>query len=97
MSTDTVRRFESSLDALDVGCTRTDPAGFPDALDAVLDPPAVGVPLGIDGVSLDGTPVETPPTPRLLREAETGVTPAGKAIAEYGTLVVDADATGCEP
>ncbi|WP_343749365.1 LUD domain-containing protein, partial [Halarchaeum salinum] len=46
---------------------------------------------------LQDTAVETPPTPRLLREAQTGVTPAGKAIAEYGTLVVDADRAGAEP
>ncbi|QLC34762.1 LUD domain-containing protein (plasmid) [Halarchaeum sp. CBA1220] len=89
--------FESSLDRLEVGWTRTTPDGFGDALASAIDPPAVGVPLGIDGVSLDGTAVETPPTPRLLREANTGVTRAGKAIARYGTLVVDSDPEGTEP
>lgn len=93
----TVSTFESSLAGLGVGCTRTDADGFAEALAAAVEEPAVGVPLdGYDGVSLDGTPVETPPTPRRLLEAETGVTPVGKAVAEYGTLVVDSDPVGTE-
>lgn len=97
MSTETVSAFESSLDELDVECIRTDTEGFADALADAVEGTAVGTPLGIDGVSLDGTDVETPPTPRLLREADTGVTGVGKAIAEYGTLVVDSDPVGTEP
>ena len=98
MITDTVSTFESSLARLDVGCTRTDRDGFVEALDAVVEAPAVGVPLyGFEGISLDDTVVTVPPTPRLLTEAKTGVAPVGKAIAEYGTLVVESDAAGTEP
>ncbi|WP_435102855.1 LUD domain-containing protein [Halarchaeum sp. P4] len=97
MSSSTLSTFESSLAALDVGWTRTTPDAFADDLAAVVDEPAVGVPLGIEGVSLEDTVVETPPTPRRLTEAETGVTAVGKAVAEYGTLVVDSDPEGTEP
>jgi L-lactate dehydrogenase complex protein LldG len=93
-----VSTFESSLDELNVGLTRTDGEGFADALADVVEEPAVGVPLeGYEGVSLDDTAVETPPTPGLLEAAETGVTAAGKAVAEYGSLVLDSDAVGTEP
>lgn len=98
MGTADVQRFASSLADLGVSLTRTDPEGFAETIDALVEEPAVGVPLDrFDGLSLADTAVETPPTPRLLREAETGVTPVGKAVAEYGTLVVDADAAGAEP
>lgn len=98
MTPSDTRRFESSLADLGVSMTRTDAAGFASTLDSVVTEPAVGVPLdGYDGVSLDDTVVETPPTPRLLRTAETGVTPVGSAIASYGTLVLDSDAAGTEP
>ncbi|MUW13392.1 lactate utilization protein C [Halorubrum sp. CBA1125] len=93
-----VSTFEASLDELNVGLTRTESEGFADALSAVVEEPAVGVPLeGYEGISLDDTAVETPPTPGLLERAETGVTPVGKAIAEYGSVVVDSDAAGTEP
>lgn len=98
MSTADTRRFASSLADLGVSLTRTESAEFVATLDSLVTEPAVGVPLeGYDGVSLSETVVETPPTPRLLTEAETGVTPVGAAIAEYGTLVVDSDPVGAEP
>lgn len=97
MSTDTLGEFESALAGQDVGCTHTEADGFADALADVVEPPAVGAPLDIDGVSLDGTGVVTSPTPRQLRDAETGVAQAGAGVAEYGTLVVQSDVGGTEP
>ncbi|GGM60922.1 lactate utilization protein C [Halarchaeum rubridurum] len=90
-------RFESSLDAAGVAATRVEAADLADALDRLVEPPAVGVPLGIDGVSLDETVVETPPTPRRLKRAETGVTPVAAGVVEHGTFVLRSDANGSEP
>ena len=89
--------FESSLAGLDVATTRTDPDGFDDALAEALRGPAVGVPLGFDGVSLDDTAVVLDPTPAQLASATTGVTPARMGIASYGTLAVASDSAGAEP
>lgn len=97
MSTDTVSRFESSLSGVGVGLTRTAAADFAGTLEAELEPPAVGVPLGIDGVSLEDAGVNTDPTNGELRAAATGVTRAGKGVASYGTLVLQSDAAGTEP
>ena len=97
MSTDTSSAFESSLSELDVGCTRTDASGFADALRDVVEEPAVGAPLAGYDASLKETPVTLDPTPRRLRNAETGVTPIERAIAEYGSLVVESNAAGNEP
>lgn len=98
MSDTAVSTFESSLSELGVGFVRTDTDGFEDALASVVEEPAVGVPLDdYEGISLANTAVETPPTPGRLAEAETGVTPVGKAIAEYGSLVVNSDEAGTEP
>lgn len=97
MSTDIVSDFETSLADLDVGVTRVTTASFEDAIDQVVERPAVGAPLGIEGVSLGDVGVPTSPTPRQLQAAETGVTRARKGIAEYGTLVLQSDAAGTEP
>jgi L-lactate dehydrogenase complex protein LldG len=92
MARSAVSHFQSSLDGLDVGWTETDVEGFHNALDAVLEEPAVGAPLPFEGVSLpDG--VDTEPTPNALREAATGVTPVECAVADYGSVVVRAEGT----
>lgn len=91
-----LRTFEESLASLSVGRTRTTSDGFADALGEVVDPPAVGTSLPYDGVSLDGTDVETDPTPAQLRAATTGVTPVGGAIAEHGTVLVESRPEGDE-
>ncbi len=96
MRTDTIDQFASSLAAADVACTRVEAAEFAAALDDLVDTPAVGVPLDIDGVSLEDTTVEIPPTPRRLREAETGVTRV-HGIVDHGSFVIQADAAGTEP
>ena len=97
MATETVATFESSLDELGVGMTHTDRERFDDVLATILDEPAVGVPLRIDGVSLDGVPVTVDPSPAELRAARTGVTPVGMAIASYGTVAIESSAAGDEP
>lgn len=97
MSTDTVSAFRSSLAGRGVSCSRVAAAEFDDVLAETIERPAVGAPLGIDGVSLEGTHVTTNPTPGQLREARTGVTRAAKGIAEYGTLLLQPDAGGTEP
>ncbi|WP_049935453.1 LUD domain-containing protein [Haloplanus natans] len=98
MSAADTRRFESSLSDLGVSLTRTEADEFAATIDSLVTEPAVGVPFEAhDGLSLADTVVETPPTPRLLKAAEVGVTPVGKAVAEYGTLVVDSDPVGTEP
>ncbi|WP_435146071.1 LUD domain-containing protein [Halobaculum sp. P14] len=97
MATDTTTRFASALETAGVECTRTETAGFESALADAVEGTAVGAPLGIDGVSLDGTAVTTPPTPRLLQEADTGVTRVGGGVAEHGSFLIQSDAAGTEP
>lgn len=98
MSTTDVQQFESSLAAIDVSLVRTEAAAFAATIDRLVDDPAIGVPLdGFDGVSLADTVVETALTPRRLQNAQTGVTPAAGAIAEYGSLLLQSDAAGTEP
>lgn len=88
--------FEESLASLSVGRTRTTTEEFADALDEVIEPPAVGTPLPYDGVSLDRTAVRLDPTPTQLQAATTGVTPVGGAIAEHGTVLVESRPEGDE-
>jgi len=97
METAIVDRFASSLSDIGVTMTTTEPGDFAATVDGVVTEPAVGIPLDTEELSLADTVVETPPTPRHLQEAETGVTAAGKAIAEYGTLLINSDADGTEP
>jgi L-lactate dehydrogenase complex protein LldG len=94
----TVETFTGSLAGLDVPWTRTTADAFDAALDDVLDPPTVGAPLGIDGLSLaDREDVTLAPSPSALEAATTGVTAAGPAIADYGSVVVRTDRAGSEP
>lgn len=89
-------RFTERLDRLDVSHTTTDPAGVTDAVEAVLDPPAVGVALP-DGLGDLPEAVETRPSPEDLRAARTGVTEATLAIADYGSIVLPSTPEGVEP
>lgn len=88
--------FEESLASLPVGRTRTTSGRFAEVLAAAIELPAVGTPLPYDGVSLDGTDVQTDPTPDQLQAATTGVTPVGGAIAEHGTVFVESRPEGDE-
>ncbi|PSQ10888.1 hypothetical protein BRC93_07695 [Halobacteriales archaeon QS_5_70_15] len=91
-----VETFETSLDALDVTRARTAPDGLADALGDATVEPVVGAPLPYEGFSLPEW-IPTHPTPGELREARTGVTGVGGAIAEYGTLIVQSRPGGDEP
>jgi L-lactate dehydrogenase complex protein LldG len=87
MGTDHLSTFESSLaGTATVYVTAADE--FPGTLESAIEEPAVGTPLPFDGVSYEDTPVTTDPTPREVRDAETGVTPAGIGIADYGTVTL---------
>lgn len=97
MTTSTIETFERSLAEVDVELMRTTVSEFSETLTNVVDEPAIGAPLGFDGVSLENTPVETELTPEALMTAQTGVTPIGHAIAQYGTLVVNSNTDGNEP
>lgn len=97
MGTETVSLFESSLASIDVPLTRTGRDEFAATLNEIVEAPAVGIPLDdFEGLSLAETDVQTPPTPRLLREAKTGVTPVTRGIARYGSLAVESDEQGSE-
>jgi L-lactate dehydrogenase complex protein LldG len=96
MSAEPITTFESSLDEIGVDLVRTTADQFESALAALLDPPAVGVPLPFADVSLPDA-VETDPTVADLEAAETGVTAAGYGIADYGSVVIQGGADGEEP
>ena len=97
MTTESTATFESSLQRLDVPCTVTTADEFQDALDAVIDTPAVGVPLNIEGVSLAETEVTCSPSSGQLVAAKTGVTPAALGVAAHGSLLLQSSAEGTEP
>lgn len=90
MSSTTVESFTRSLAQLDVPVTRTPAAEAETELAALIEGPAVGTPIDIDGVSLPED-VVTDPAPSELDGAVTGVTPTGPAIADYGTVTLPAD------
>lgn len=96
MSTGRVATFEDSLERLDVGWTHTSIQDVSAALSDICDDPTVGVSLPFDGVTLPSW-VNTEPTPADLRAAKTGITPAGIAIADYGSVVIQATSEGAEP
>jgi L-lactate dehydrogenase complex protein LldG len=89
--------FEAALDGIGVGATRTDAAGFADALSEVVEAPAVGTALPFEGVSLADSDVVVDPTPGQLADARTGVTPASFAVADLGSVAVRSRAAGDEP
>ncbi|MFC4360394.1 LUD domain-containing protein [Halobium salinum] len=97
MSATRIAEFGESLEAHGVSWARTDADGFASTLVESLVEPAVGVPLGYEGVSLDDAPVTVDPTPAELRAATTGVTPVRLGVAAYGSFLVDSDAKGSEP
>jgi len=91
-----VDAFERALSDRPVTVDRIPASEFHDRIAVHLDPPAVGVPLPFEDVSLAGLPVELNPTPAELAEAKTGVTPVGPAVAEYGSVVVRSGVEGAE-
>lgn len=96
MATELVGTFEQSLDALELTARRTTSETFhEDTVDALVEP-AVGAPLPFDDLDLPDA-VQLHPTPTELRAAKTGVTGIPKAVAEYGTLVIQSLPGGDEP
>lgn len=92
----TLATFESSLSGLVDSCRRVEPAAFEETLADVVADPAVGAPLPFEAVTLEGTSVDTAFDADKLATSETGVTPAGLGIADYGTVTVRATAGGDE-
>jgi L-lactate dehydrogenase complex protein LldG len=90
-----IASFEESLSAQDVPVTRTTAAEATGELASFAASPAVGVPLPLDGVSLPAD-VAADPSPSELDAATTGITPAGPAVADYGSVVVADEGTGAE-
>lgn len=91
--------FAASLADLPVEWTRSTAVDATEVLNDVVEPPAVGTPLSLDGISLadlDVT-VDTEPSASDIAAATTGVTPVGPAIADYGSVVVQGDPYGTEP
>ncbi|WP_332899139.1 LUD domain-containing protein [Haladaptatus sp. CMSO5] len=87
MSTDTVRSFESALDDKADDVVRTSPDTFSTDLAGLLDPPIVGTALR-GSLSYGDASVTVSPTPTEILAANTGVSQAGLAVAEYGTVTL---------
>lgn len=93
MSSNRLATFESSVPG---SVHRTEVDEFEAIVDEVIETPAVGVPLPFEGVSLEPTAVDTDPSPSDVELARTGVTPAGFAVADYGSVSITADDTPIE-
>lgn len=96
MHDDRYERFASALGERGATVDRSDPSGAAEQLAAAVDPPAVGVPLPFEELSVPET-VETDPTPADLERASTGVTPAAYGVASTGTLGLESTSDGVEP
>jgi L-lactate dehydrogenase complex protein LldG len=92
---DTYEQFASVVGEYGVGVRRVEPGAVAETVAEVLEPPAVGTALPWDDAALPEE-VTTEPTPADLRGATTGVTAASLAIAEYGSIVLDADEAGSD-
>ena len=93
---DTYDRFADKAAAYDVELTRTEVESLPETISDMLETPAVGAPLPWDRCSLPES-VTTDPTPAQLNAAVSGVTAASLAVADYGSLVLEATPGGAEP
>lgn len=87
--------FIGALDALEVPHDRTTLDELAETLAAVVEGPAVGVPLHVDA-ELPSS-VETTFAPAELQDAATGVTPARLGVAEYGSVLIRSSAGADEP
>jgi len=88
--------FAATADEHGVQSRRVPPEEAATAIGEAVDPPAVGVALPWDDVSLPED-VTTEPTAGDLDAASTGVTAASLAVAEYGSVLLRADEAGSEP
>jgi len=96
MSASPLDTFVSALGSQDVPCERTTSTSFAATLAKHLREPAVGIPMEDLDVSLSDTDVTVDPTPAELKAADTGVTPASFAIADYGSVVIPGTSDGAE-
>lgn len=94
MSTDVIADFEDSLLG-SATAERTTADEFGAVLAEHVVEPAVGTPIPFEGVALPAG-IAPPETPTELREANTGVTPAGLGVASYGSLTVRSRGAGDE-
>lgn len=94
MSVDTLAAFVDNVERHHATVHRVAPEAVTETVADLLDPPAVGVRLPWD-LSLPES-VAVDPTPADLDAANTGVTAATLAIADYGTVALEADAAGSE-
>lgn len=94
MATSAVTTLADSLDRLDVGWTRTAADTVESTLDSLTRGPTIGVALP-EGLSLPASVTQNP-TPEELRAATTGITSASLAVADYGSLVLEATPEGAE-
>ncbi|MFB6267700.1 MAG: LUD domain-containing protein [Halodesulfurarchaeum sp.] len=95
-----VSRFATAVRERDVGLTRVEPAGLPEALGEILEEPVVGTSVpSVPSVDVEALPVavNTDPTPAELDGARTGLTGAPLAIADYGSVLVQGGDGGAEP
>lgn len=94
-----VAAFRSALDDRGVEVVETAEDDLAEALETVVEPPAVGVPLADLPVDLEALSVDidTEPTPDALDGAATGITPAAFGIADYGSVVIQGGPEGAEP
>lgn len=93
---DTYDQFATTAREYGVELTRVEAASVPETVESLAEAPAVGAPLPWEGVSLPDS-VATDPTPAKLDAAATGVTAASLAVADYGSLVLEATPDGAEP
>lgn len=96
MSTEIVGQFVDEARTSVDSCVRTDPSKFEDTVSEFLVEPAIGAPLSLEQVSLDGTVVDTEPSVSQFVTAETGVAQAGVGIANYGTITIESRPGGDE-
>ena len=83
----------------DIGVTAeyTEQSALSSTLSEAVAPPAVGVPIPFAPGALEEAGITENPTPSEVATAETGVTPARFAIAEYGTVALASTLDGTEP
>lgn len=91
-----IERFHEGLERHEVTVTETAPASFESAVEAAVEPPAVGAPLPFEDLSLPDS-VPTDLTTAALETARTGVTGARLGIADYGTVALATTQAGDEP
>lgn len=88
--------FTESLEAHRASWSLTTATEVESSIRDRLVQPAVGADLPFDGISLTDLPISLEPSPAELDAAETGVTAASFAVADYGTVVLTSGVEGTE-